>query len=191
MRPIVGSNCTLRLTERLTWHADLTVATLEEMRPDREVWRAKLARALGNTSKASQVTLFDQPAKIVASHTKDDARLNPIGADDTYLDLDTLDVEPQALFRKEQQKVRMLILGDGTTGKCSICDREFPADLLVAAHIKSRYRCTDSEKRDVSNNVILMCKFGCDDLFERGYITVLDGRIVAGPLQAATFGDLL
>lgn len=41
---------------------------------DSELWKAKLAQALGNTSKAAHVTLFDQLAKILVSHTKDDAR---------------------------------------------------------------------------------------------------------------------
>ena len=27
------------------------------------------------------------------------------------------------------------------------------------------------------NNVVPMCKFGCDELFERGYIVVLDGVV--------------
>ena len=41
---------------------------------DREVWKAKLAQALGNTSKAAQLTLFDQLARIVGSHPKDHTR---------------------------------------------------------------------------------------------------------------------
>ena len=46
--------------------------------------------------------------------------------------------------------------------------------LLVAAHIKKRSYCTDEEKRDLSNIGMLNCKFGCDELYERGFISVSD-----------------
>jgi predicted restriction endonuclease len=44
--------------------------------------------------------------------------------------------------------------------------------LLVAAHIKRRSWCTDSEKRDIENIGMLNCKFGCDELYERGFVSV-------------------
>ena len=37
---------------------------------------------------------------------------------------------------------------------------------------------SDKEKRDI-NNVMAACKLGCDDLFEKGYVTVRDALIVA------------
>ena len=45
---------------------------------------------------------------------------------------------------------------------------------LVAAHIKKRSVCTDAEKRDLKYVAMSACKFGCDELFERGYIAVAD-----------------
>jgi hypothetical protein len=53
-------------------------------------------------------------------------------------------------------------------------------ELLVAAHIKRRSECTDREKRDYGNNVVPMCLFGCDALFERGFIIVRNGRVRRG-----------
>ena len=61
----------------------------------------------------------------------------------------------------------------------------FPISLLVAAHIKQRAQCSDSEKADYRRNVMPMCMFGCDDLFERGYISVVDGAVVVSPSKAA------
>ena len=46
----------------------------------------------------------------------------------------------------------------------------------MAAHIKCRSNCSDVEKRDMTN-VMPMCKMGCDDLFEKGYVSVSDNRI--------------
>ena len=41
------------------------------------------------------------------------------------------------------------------------------------------------EKRDPSN-VIPMCKFGCDDLFERDYISISHGRIEVNSQKVTT-----
>ena len=62
---------------------------------------------------------------------------------------------------------------------CAICGNEFPKDLLVAAHVKPRGKCNYAERRDLSN-IVLMCKLGCDPLFERGYIVVKEGEIRVG-----------
>jgi hypothetical protein len=50
---------------------------------------------------------------------------------------------------------------------------------LYAAHIKRRSVCTEREKRDLTSIVMPACAFGCDALFEAGYLSVdADGRIV-------------
>jgi len=83
--------------------------------------------------------------------------------------------------RKEQHAIRQFLLKGKNTGLCVICGNAFPPELLVASHIKPRALCTDAEKRDVENNTALMCTLGCDALFERGYIGVQAGKVVAGP----------
>ena len=45
-------------------------------------------------------------------------------------------------------------------------------ELLVASHIKRRSECSRGEKKDYRNNVLAMCRCGCDELFELGYIVV-------------------
>ena len=54
---------------------------------------------------------------------------------------------------------------------CAICHRTFPVDLMVAAHIKPRSKCSTSERKN-PNIVMPVCKVGCDDFFEKGYIKV-------------------
>lgn len=97
------------------------------------------------------------------------------------LSLETLDAERLSIARREQGHYRELLLGPRTTASCALCGVEFPADLLVAAHIKRRADCTDAERRDVANNLMLACTFGCDELFERGYLVVRNGRVDSGP----------
>jgi hypothetical protein len=81
--------------------------------------------------------------------------------------------------RCEQQLLRRLVVGRSQAYTCQMCNRELPVDLLVAAHIKPRSACDEEERRD-PKNVIALCKLGCDDLFERGYIVVEAGKVVEG-----------
>lgn len=73
--------------------------------------------------------------------------------------------------RAEQQYLRQFLL-PGVEGECLLCGRTFSRDLLVAAHIKKRSLCTPEEKADIPSVAMLACKFGCDELYERGMITV-------------------
>jgi hypothetical protein len=100
-------------------------------------------------------------------------------------DLGELDSRREALFRREQHVLRELVVGAAATALCALCQRDLPIDLLVAAHIKRRSECTDAERRDYVSNVVPMCKLGCDDLFERGYVVVREGRIARGSRRAS------
>lgn len=92
------------------------------------------------------------------------------------------DKQREVLQRTEQSLLRERLFGKASTGECGICGREFPVNLLIAAHIKPRSLCTSKERNDYRNNVMPMCKFGCDDLFEKGYVTVRN-RKVTTPYQ--------
>lgn len=74
--------------------------------------------------------------------------------------------------RAEQSVLREVLLHGAPKGKCELCGRWMDSRLLVAAHIKKRSHCTDREKRDLANVGMLNCRFGCDELYERGFVTV-------------------
>ncbi|UZJ78756.1 HNH endonuclease [Fictibacillus sp. KU28468] len=88
-----------------------------------------------------------------------------------------LDTEGKSKSRAEQGFLRTTLFRNKTTSNCGICGKEYPISFLVAAHIKKRSLCSKEEKLDFKNIIMPMCKFGCDDLFEKGYITILNGTV--------------
>lgn len=86
--------------------------------------------------------------------------------------------QANARVRLEQSMLRGLLLQEADSPMCGICGRVLPPELLVAAHIKRRADCTRGEKGDPAI-AMLMCSLGCDALFENGYVSVVDGRVVS------------
>jgi hypothetical protein len=112
--------------------------------------------------------------------------VRPVNASDTSIeDNRTVSYEGDlsrpvtAEQRGEQSALRRLLFGSATTAICAICGEIYPVRFLVAAHIKMRSLCSDEERRDLANVAMPACQFGCDVLFETGYISVdRDGKIV-------------
>lgn len=90
---------------------------------------------------------------------------------------ESLDTSVISNGRKEQSFLRNNLFKSRRTSKCGICGREFPVDMLIASHIKKRCDCTKEEKLDYKHVVMPMCKCGCDDLYEKGYVFVEAGTI--------------
>lgn len=87
---------------------------------------------------------------------------------------DDLEREATVRVRTEQAYLRQFLLG-GASGYCALCGERLPKELLVAAHIKKRALCTTEEKSDIPAIAMLACRFGCDELFERGMVVVEKG----------------
>ena len=77
----------------------------------------------------------------------------------------------QSQSRKEQGLLRSILFKNLNEVQCAICHKTLPTDLLVAAHIKPRSKCTTTERKN-PNVVMPICKVGCDDFFEKGYVIV-------------------
>lgn len=88
----------------------------------------------------------------------------------------------QGFLRNQQLQLR--------GSSCSLCGQKLPDEFLVAAHIKPRFACTEQERQDIRNVSMLACLFGCDALFERGYLVVGDdGNIEVGRPGPGPVGD--
>ena len=90
--------------------------------------------------------------------------------------LTTLDVQSIQRRRTEQNLLRRHLFNDSDKGNCALCSKDFPIQFLTTAHIKKRSLCNDLEKRDI-NIVMPACQFGCDKLYENGYVYVEKGVI--------------
>ncbi|MBM7813718.1 hypothetical protein [Saccharothrix algeriensis] len=107
----------------------------------------------------------------------------PTGVDEQFGEMDRVAV---AKYRVEQQALRHVLLGDEPEGRCALCGRVFPVELLVAAHVKRRSECSDDERRDLRNVAMPACWLGCDRLYELGYVTVgADGRVLTATATGA------
>ena len=89
-----------------------------------------------------------------------------------------LETERKIWARNEQAYLRKRILDGRRNAACAICGKEYPIELLVVAHIKRRADCSPKEKLDFRGNVVPMCRLGCDELFERGFIAVHPDAVV-------------
>ena len=99
-------------------------------------------------------------------------------------ELDVDDQSRQVKVRKEQGFLRKQLFGRRFTENCAICDKKINVQFLVCAHIKKRSSCSDEEKRNL-HNVVPMCKFGCDELFEKSYININDD----GYIQSSNYEE--
>lgn len=102
------------------------------------------------------------------------------------VDQTDLDSDSTVKRRREQAFLRAHLLQGRSKSPCTICHEELPENMLVAAHLKKRAKCTREEKLDFDNVATLMCKLGCDDLYERGYLIVESGRVRANAARSTT-----
>ena len=83
-----------------------------------------------------------------------------------------LDRIRQSLGRVEQRYLRWELFGDAEVASCDLCARMFPVQFLTAAHIKPRKACSLEERRDLANIAFRLCTFGCDAVYESGFVTI-------------------
>jgi hypothetical protein len=110
--------------------------------------------------------------------------------------LENLDIELSSSYRIEQTLIRKLLLRKRLLNPCFFCGKLFSHQHLVAAHIKQRSKCSQNERLDFRNNVVLACKLGCDHLFELGEFAVgtdgvLEIRTDSLDLEVAIFLEQL
>lgn len=129
--------------------------------------------------------LEDEKAEVIANLLGETEQTYDVTTEDTGTEtiqmqlnaLEEMDLPSSSKSRQESQIFRKYLFGKTRTHTCDLCNKELPTRLLVAAHIKPRADCTETERRDL-NVIFRACKLGCDELFEKSYLIVdLNGLI--------------
>ncbi|WP_216901164.1 hypothetical protein [Synechococcus sp. CCY 9618] len=129
---------------------------------------------LDEGKSAAVIQAFDLQSDVFYSDISKDECLEAISR---LISLKETESEIQSTRRLEQGYLQKHLFGRKTLGTCACCNRDFPVSFLVTAHIKRRSQCTLEERID-HHVVMPMCSMGCDQLFEKGYVCVLDGIYV-------------
>ncbi|MBV7431013.1 MULTISPECIES: hypothetical protein [unclassified Acidovorax] len=98
------------------------------------------------------------------------------------------DEENQGSRRKEQSILQDWLFSGKKTECCAMCGRLFSIHSLVTAHKKRRADCVPAERLD-PHIVMPLCTFGCDFLYERGYVYFDGFEMVANTDLAAATAD--
>ncbi len=91
--------------------------------------------------------------------------------------------------RREQTILREHLFQGRNTSTCDLCGKSYPTRFLVCAHIKKRANCSEDERTDL-NVVMSACRFGCDELYEAGYIFVSENGVVDQNTAKMTTPDM-
>lgn len=192
-----------------TWEYMFAVDAIDEQRYDKSELNMAIGRkpnadireftVLSPEASLGAIAYFKIPASAASpSRIPATAPLKKKVAQADIEQLDILDAFAIKRRRLEQRLLRDYLLPE-ETGTCAMCGRTFPIQFLVAAHVKARSKCTDREKRDIENIAMPNCRFGCDELYERGYVAIdSTGRTIAssktpevGPVRAYILEHLL
>jgi hypothetical protein len=92
----------------------------------------------------------------------------------------------QLVYSRIEQPILTQWLFDGKSVEiCAICGRQYSVTSLVTAHKKKRADCSANERID-PYIVMPLCLFGCDYLYEHGYLYISDGIVVENRTKTLT-----
>ncbi|MEA5444345.1 hypothetical protein VCB98_00750 [Gammaproteobacteria bacterium AB-CW1] len=131
-----------------------------------------------------EVHLEEAAAPVVYGYELESHVYFPIVSEDEYKQIvqeidrtSPLDTEGRARLRKEDGFLRDQLFRGKVIEECGICGNKYPTQFLIAAHIKDRWHCTTEDRLDYENIAMPMCKLGCEELYRRNYVTVIDERV--------------
>ncbi len=131
-----------------------------------------------------EVHLEETAAPVVHGYQLESQVYFPIVSEDEYKQVvqeidrtQPLDVAGRARARKEDGFLRDQLFGGKVIEECAICGQKYPTQFLIAAHIKDRWHCTTEDRLDYENIAMPLCKLGCEELYRRNYVTVVDERV--------------
>lgn len=86
----------------------------------------------------------------------------------------------------DEDRLRTLLFGRRELGRCALCGRLLPVELLDVVYVKPLEACDPEELEDVGNDVFPGCRLGCAGLFRQGYLVVEEGVVRPGREEPLT-----
>ena len=93
------------------------------------------------------------------------------------------DIDKEVKMRIEQPILQDWLFKNKVVEKCAICGKEYSVKSLVTAHKKPRSKCSENERTD-PYIVMPACKFGCDHVYEKKWIKIVNGIVEENETQA-------
>lgn len=165
-----------------TWELMFSVAQIESL----DVSYAAMNHLIGRSPRANvqEFAVLDEEASAALLHYMNREENSFEGEEVSGVigtvstELDGTDAEVMGMRRREQRAIKSALLGRSSRAKCDLCGDTMEVEFLTAAHIKRRSVCSDDERRRLTAVAMLNCRFGCDELFGKGYVGIDGGGIV-------------
>lgn len=175
-RELWGETSTANGTAQ-TWELMFSVSDIEELDVSYSVMNPLIGRApranvqeFAVLSEVASAALLEYLNRTENSYEELDSPL--IRQALITSQLDETDRAVTAMRRMEQRAIKTSLLQGSTVAVCDLCGQMMGAEFLTAAHIKRRSICSDAERVMLSAVAMLNCRFGCDELFGKGYVGV-------------------
>tara|TARA_X000000950_G_scaffold150812_1_gene185828 strand:- start:852 stop:1811 length:960 start_codon:yes stop_codon:yes gene_type:complete len=166
------------------WENLIFIKSLEKENIDIQEFNETMEYSEKNVLQAFQVVSADKLSKIFSKEF--DAQKNSSRSIHYQRKLEKItgetDLDSISKTRAEQKILSDYLFENSKYSACAICSKQYPNQLLVAGHIKKRKEATKKERLDLSI-VMPVCKLGCDELFEHGYIYVDENNILKKNLE--------
>ena len=169
-----------------TWECVYFIKNVRRTQIPKEFINRKIGYAPNFAWQSSNVKQFDGQGLLTAlglTETNQQVVTQPQytrAVKELIAGLDETDKDSQALVRMEQGYLRQHLFHGRDAAACALCGNSYSPTFLVTAHVKKRSICSEPERLDMENIVMPLCKFGCDELYEHGYVIVRAGRIEEG-----------
>ena len=165
-----------------TWELMFALADIETLDLKYEVLNDLIGRKPGANVQEFAVLGDAQSASLLDYLNRAENRFQGVEAAATSLEpitaaLEETDREVTVMRRLEQAAIKRALLSRPIS-ECELCGRPMSAEFLTAAHIKRRSRCTPSERNLLTAVAMLNCRFGCDELFGKGYVGVDEHGVI-------------
>lgn len=165
-----------------TWELMFSVAQIESL----DVAYATMNPLIGRSPRANvqEFAVLDEEASAALLHYMNreensfegDEATGVVGA--VSADMEETDAAVMGMRRREQRAIKNALLGRSSRAHCDLCGDAMEVEFLTAAHIKRRSVCSEAERKRLTAVAMLNCRFGCDELFGKGYVGIDERGVV-------------